>query len=87
MGESGTKLPPGDARLMARCGFEGPGDTRDTNDSSFAVFFGDRKDWDNDSDGVGDGVGDDVGDGDGVPWWVFLLHPQPGIWESACGVI
>jgi hypothetical protein len=70
MGESGTKLPPGDARLMARWGFEGPGDTNDTNDSSFAVLSGDRKDWDKDGDGDGDGERRVV---------VFLLHPQLGI--------
>ena len=82
MGESGTKLPPGDARLMARWwGFEGPpGDTNDTNDSSFAVLFGgDRKDWDKDGEGEGEGEGERR-----VVVVVFLLHPQLGI---RCGVI
>jgi hypothetical protein len=95
MDESGTKLPPGDARLMARWGFDDddddddddrPGDTNDTSDPSFAgALAGDRKDCV--SDGAGDDVGDDVGDGEREPRGLFLLHPQLGIRWGVCVVI
>ncbi len=82
MGDSGTKLPPGDARLMARCGEPAAAgdDDRDFIDfiESFAGahHFGDRTDS---SGTAGEGDGDGLGD-------FFLLHWQLLGMIRRCGV-